>query len=828
MGVSSKTKDYRNSRGEKVYPAADLSRNLYKTVGLTLMGLALLYFLRLLNFLILSLLRLTEGIDNTLTRIVTPNIATYPEKFEAFLGKLRLLEVCKAGWVLVTVLIILYLATIALRHYFQEINPFKNDSEARGIKAYALSALAFDYDPNEREESLWDLDDKKRQKKRKTQLEKDARSVVKRMIVHVHSRYDTRSKKVQKEYVIRIDQPRNVKIRGRVINEISGLPNVLQNAVQGTVGFGDMQVEADGKYFKFEGQKIIRNREPAKETEKKKLPLKSIKINLPKLDISKFKSRPVKKMRGDKSKEIKGYTYPLSLFKDQTKQIKIQTEKASEFAATSLKKIEQQLSTLEIGATLNEEPFISNTRIRYVFDVPLKTNYNFGDLETNLANALKVDSIQIEQSAGELEILVPLPYSKAKKIDYTIPIDVKTMIEKVFPDGNSTDPTEMILGLMVDGNIATEPLSQAPHLLIGGTTGGGKSALVNEIILTMMVHSTPDSLGIGLIDPKRVEFGMYEGNPFLIADPVLDAKDAVTFLQYLVIEMKRRYELFEQTKTKNLKGYNKLAEKKGWEQPKNLVVIVDEMAELMAEASNEVEMAIQRLGQAARAAGIHLILATQSPRVSVISGIIKANMPSRISMPVTSWNESNIILDESGAEKLSRVGEMLVRYKGYDKAIQCRGAYISDEEIQSIQEYLMKNVEPIEHVDYRSIVSEHAGEEDEVDKSDFFSPSQVKNTAKKEINKSIPNIQKSSAFKNKRKVMHEINGEEIPDLDRLNEEKIARVQKCLEDLRKQEQQDSSVILDIDSDEVQEQSVARTEESTGGRSISALQRMANRR
>jgi S-DNA-T family DNA segregation ATPase FtsK/SpoIIIE len=246
----------------------------------------------------------------------------------------------------------------------------------------------------------------------------------------------------------------------------------------------------------------------------------------------------------------------------------------------------------------------------------------------------------------------------------------------------------LALGEDVSGQSVASDLAKMPHLLIAGQTGSGKSVCVNSIIACLLLHTTPDELRLILVDPKRVELTGYNDVPHLLRPVVVEADKVVSVLKWVVHEMEERYKLFEKLGVRNIDGYAKLAEKRPDLQPMHyIVLIVDELADLMMLAPDEVERLICRLAQLARATGIHLIIATQRPSVDVITGLIKANFPTRISFAVASQVDSRTILDSVGAEKLLGKGDMLFLPQEAPKPIRLQGTWVSDEEIEGIVDW---------------------------------------------------------------------------------------------------------------------------------------------
>ena len=245
----------------------------------------------------------------------------------------------------------------------------------------------------------------------------------------------------------------------------------------------------------------------------------------------------------------------------------------------------------------------------------------------------------------------------------------------------------------IAGTPVVADLARMPHLLIAGATGSGKSVCINSIIASILYKATPDEVKLILIDPKVVELSVYNGIPHLLIPVVTDPKKAAGALGWAVQEMTDRYKKFEGAAVRDLKGYNKHAVKNGFEPMPQIVVIIDELADLMMVAQNDVETKICRLTQLARAAGIHLVIATQRPSVDVITGLIKANVPSRIAFAVASQVDSRTILGIGGAEKLLGRGDMLFDPSGASKAIRVQGAFINDDEVTDLVEYVKQKTQ---------------------------------------------------------------------------------------------------------------------------------------
>lgn len=274
---------------------------------------------------------------------------------------------------------------------------------------------------------------------------------------------------------------------------------------------------------------------------------------------------------------------------------------------------------------------------------------------------------------------------------------------------NTSKNLAFALGKDITGKCIVGDLSKMPHMLIAGATGSGKSVCINSLIISLLYKYSPEQVKLLMVDPKVVELSVYNGIPHLLIPVVTDPKKAAGALNWAVNEMNKRYNLFSQMKVKNIESYNKLYEK-GEIQEKlpYIVVIVDELADLMMACPNDVEDYICRLAQMARAAGMHLIIATQRPSVDVITGVIKANIPSRVSFAVSSGTDSRTILDQVGAEKLLGRGDMLYYPIGENKPLRVQGAFISEEEVENVVEYI-KNSE--DDVDYSEDIINHINSE---------------------------------------------------------------------------------------------------------------------
>lgn len=374
-----------------------------------------------------------------------------------------------------------------------------------------------------------------------------------------------------------------------------------------------------------------------------------------------------------------------------TKGIKKKSDDSSELKATAVK-LENTLKTFGVDA-----------RVTDVSQGPSVTRY-----ELHPESGVKVskivglsDDIKLNLAATDIRIEAPIPGKAAVGIEVpnkeNSTVALRDLLEsktfKEFPSKLS-----FAVGKDIGGQIVVADIAKMPHMLIAGATGSGKSVCINTIIMSILYKAKPDEVKLIMIDPKVVELSVYNGIPHLIIPVVTDPKKAAGALQWGVAEMTDRYQKFADMNVRDLKGYNRKVEsmRDGGDESApdklpQIVIIVDELADLMMVSPGEVEESICRLAQLARAAGIHLIIATQRPSVDVITGLIKANMPSRVAFAVSSGVDSRTILDMNGAEKLLGKGDMLFYPQGYPKPSRIQGAFVSDKEVQDVVSFITKN-----------------------------------------------------------------------------------------------------------------------------------------
>ena len=431
-------------------------------------------------------------------------------------------------------------------------------------------------------------------------------------------------------------------------------------------------------------------------------------------------------------KEEKVYHYPpIQLLKPNTNN---NDRHAMEELQTNSKKLIETLNSFGVNATITNicrGPSVTRYELQPAPGVKISKI-------TNLS-----DDIALNLAANGVRIEAPIPGKAAVGIE--VPNKIVSMVsmrELIDSDKfrNAESKLTTVLGRDISGEIVVTDLAKMPHLLIAGTTGSGKSVCVNSILMSILYKATPDEVKLLLIDPKMVEFSKYKGIPHLLVPVVSDAKKAAGALGWAVNEMLQRYKIFSEYDCKDIDSYNNLIEKNmaymennppvedengemkqpvlevnglpvAKEKMSRVVIAIDELADLMMAAPSEVEDSICRLAQMARAAGMHLILATQRPTVNVITGLIKANVPSRISLKVSSNMDSRTILDAGGGEKLIGKGDMLFSPVGAPKPMRVQGCYASEEEIEGVTNYIKKSYKAQYNADIEESIKRIAAEE---------------------------------------------------------------------------------------------------------------------
>ncbi len=388
-------------------------------------------------------------------------------------------------------------------------------------------------------------------------------------------------------------------------------------------------------------------------------------------------------------KPVKYTCPPMSLL---TKPSKKMAGESKETVAHNVETLERVLNDFGIVGhvvAINPGPTVT----QYELEVKSGTKMSkVSGLNKELALALAAKDVRIEAPIpGKSTIGVEIPNTK------TAMVSVREILESV-PEKYKDSKLLVTLGKDIMGKPSFCEINKTPHLLVAGSTGSGKSVCINSFIVSILMRAKPDEVKLVLVDPKKVEFSMYNGIPHLLAPVVTDPKKASIALKKIVVEMERRYEAFSSSGTKNFEGYNKYVEEENKKRSDDskimklpyIVVIIDELADLMLVAAKEVEDSIMRITQMARAAGIHLIVATQRPSTDVITGVVKSNIPARISFAVSSSIDSRTILDLTGAEKLLGKGDMLYKPQDDNTPKRIQGTFISDDDIKKVVDHTIK------------------------------------------------------------------------------------------------------------------------------------------
>ena len=381
--------------------------------------------------------------------------------------------------------------------------------------------------------------------------------------------------------------------------------------------------------------------------------------------------------------EDEHYEYPpVELLSKGTKKALKGGAKALTDVATKLQKTLYSFGVQAKVENVSVGPAITRYELKPAEGVRVSKIANLSD---DIALNLAAETIRIEAPIpGKQAVGIEVPNTEKETVHF------RDVVESdAFQDSKSK--LSVALGKDVAGNMEIADIAKMPHALIAGATGSGKSVCINTIITSIIYKAKPSEVKFVMVDPKVVELSVYNGIPHLLIPVVTDPKKAAGALAWAVQEMDNRYNVFAEKGVRDLKGYNALAEKEGIGTLPQIVIIIDELADLMMVAAKEVEDSICRLAQKARAAGMHLIMATQRPSVDVITGIIKANIPSRIAFAVSSQVDSRTILDQVGAEKLLGKGDMLFYPSGAPKPVRVQGAFVSDEEVEKIVSFVKSN-----------------------------------------------------------------------------------------------------------------------------------------
>ena len=427
-------------------------------------------------------------------------------------------------------------------------------------------------------------------------------------------------------------------------------------------------------------------------------PVKDIPIDRPVPDVEKVIEQPKAVEEVSKGNKSGPYSMPpLSLLRKGMMQKRRNGMRPGEISETAAK-LQETLNAFGVKATvINESRGPSVTR----YELQPETGTKVSKI-TSLS-----DDIKLNLAAADIRIEAPIPGKAAVGIEVpNAERDSVFLRDLIESEELSKHPSKLAFaaGMDIAGKVVVADIAKMPHMLIAGTTGSGKSVFTNSIIMSILFRAKPSEVKMIIVDPKVVEFGVYNGIPHLLSPVVTDPKKAAGALNWAVGEMGKRYKQFSKYNVRDIKGYNEKIKQMGYKDDNEqlepmyqIVIIIDELADLMMVASKEVESSICRLAQLARAAGIHLIIATQRPSVDVVTGLIKAIIPSRVALLVSSGTDSRTIIDCNGGEKLLGNGDMLFYPSGYVKPVRLQGAFVSDGEVQAVVNYLINNNKDVEY-----------------------------------------------------------------------------------------------------------------------------------
>ncbi|MDQ2085957.1 DNA translocase FtsK 4TM domain-containing protein [Herbivorax sp. ANBcel31] len=477
------------------------------------------------------------------------------------------------------------------------------------------------------------------------------------------------------------------------------------------------------KKNKKENQKEDGSLEEGEVLEKVDVENKEVDFIVKDIKKSENSSEAVEKIADSVNKEINSktktnidYKYPYLELLDDGSTISSDAVNCRKSALKGAKKLEETLKSFGVDAkVINVSMGPAVTRYELQPSAGVKVSKIVG-LSDDICLNLAASGVRMEAPIpGKAAIGIEVPNEKM------VPVLLKDVIEsREFKEYDSK--LAFSLGKDISGQNTVADIAKMPHVLVAGATGSGKSVCINSLIISLLYKSSPNEVKLLMIDPKVVELGIYNGIPHLLIPVVTEPKKAAGALNWAVQEMEERYKLFAQKGVRDIKGYNDVVNTdEGEETLPQVVIIIDELADLMMVAPNDVEDAICRLAQMARAAGMHLVIATQRPSVNVITGVIKANIPSRIAFSVSSQVDSRTIIDMSGAEKLLGKGDMLFYPVGEPKPVRVKGAFVSDKEVERVVEYIKSqgdaeyNEDIIEEINTeREVMDKDSGDSDEL------------------------------------------------------------------------------------------------------------------
>ena len=560
------------------------------------------------------------------------------------------------------VIAVAYVVTIALRHHEGELRPFKDDRLAEKLKREVIKNAEW---------NIIERDDNG--KPTLPQKEMKAREIAKRMSISIHTRKEVNGSDFFSIAQVLVERPKNDTVRNLLEkNYLKTLREKLGNASENFV-FSEMQKEK--KHYRFDAKVNV--------TEFYVEKIEAAQERLERWSGHLENVHKKEKKNSTKVKE-KVLSFDLEILKDEelAKEIEEQQLKAAEETENLKNSLATFVASHDDINIQFEEVKATTSVARFTYSIPAGSkNASPETIQKNLENDLRIKNTIVSNEAGNIIISIPL---KNK-----ITADAYSGFKAVLERPTKHNVLDIFIGIDINGQPVVRDLGTSPHILLSGGTGSGKSVVINQIFASLMLENTPDNVKFIFIDPKTTEFQVWKDCPFLYTDIITDMAVASSSLNALWTEMERRNQLMAGKMVRNLASYNaKVSEE---EKEPYLVVVVDELSYLMKVFGDQVEKQIEALGEKGRSSGIHVILATQSPRVEVVRGKIKANMMTGISLRVKTAIESDIALDERGAEKLNGKGDTLTKWNGDGELVRSQGTFLTDENLAAIINQVKEN-----------------------------------------------------------------------------------------------------------------------------------------
>lgn len=649
----------------------------------------------------------------TLGKIPEPHTNKWGDHLEEFTNNLG------QGFILrliifALILLVIYVITIIFRHHNGEIEPFLNDREANKLKKAIIKSTNsrwFDKSKGRsRKADTWNIfkwyfDKEVRNERNVRKDDRISKKAIRKGKVYIETRIDKGQVAPQKKYEITFVNPTHKNASDKLYSKIKDLHKTLIQLT--TVTFDEIKTKEQRRYFTFEGS-VEKELKEAKSVVKKR----------------NTETNTKGKFANDIDTSFEG-NFPIELLEDKSSRIEGQTREAQKYADEKVIEVSEYLANEDIQAELVERN-IGNGSIGFKYKVRYTKmdKKSINKIQNGLKDYLGIDSVIVYSVPSGLDINIGL-VDEYVGLDKHIDIDNR----KAFRENlsNAKNQTETIFGVEVSGKVFTNAVAKAPHLIVAGSTGSGKSVGVNYIVTSISWHASKELVEFVFIDPKQLEFMVYKGHPYNKVEPITEPEDAIVFLKYMTYEMKDRNAKMAKVNAKSIESYNKKAEKQGLEKMKECVIVIDEYADLV-QVAKEVEDYVKRLTQMGRACGIYILLATQRPSVDVLPGVIKNNMPTRLAYALSSGTDSKVTLDDYGAENLNGKGDSLLKWNGSDRFIRMQGGFLTEEEIENIVDHLKNNFEPNVHVDYKARVAREEGEDEDVDSEHYAAVTSLNST----------------------------------------------------------------------------------------------------